>query len=62
MIPSISFLGSFRLQAPASCRTFGYSFQKFGQYWIRTSDPHYVKVVRYQLRQLSRAFQNQRDE
>ena len=26
---------------------------KFGRYWIRTSGPHYVKVVRYQLRQPS---------
>jgi hypothetical protein len=27
------------------------SFVRIGRYWIRTSDPHYVKVMRYQLRQ-----------
>ena len=27
--------------------------KKFGRYWIRTSGPHYVKVMRYQLRQPS---------
>jgi hypothetical protein len=28
-----------------------FSFKKIGRYGTRTCDPHYVKVVRYQLRQ-----------